>query len=54
MYRLKSSTELTEEAAEDVDEAIEEQGEVEFNGWIYAFTFPAIKRKMSRFQSRLD
>ncbi|MBK9985533.1 MAG: GIY-YIG nuclease family protein [Betaproteobacteria bacterium] len=49
MYRLKSSTELTEEAAEDVDEAIEEQGEVEFNGWIYAFTFPAIKRKNEPF-----
>ena len=45
MYRLKSSTELTEEAAEDVDEAIEEQGEVEFNG----FTFPAIKRKNEPF-----
>jgi len=44
MYRLKSNTELTQEAAEDVDEAIEEQGDVEFNGWIYAFTFPAIKR----------
>ena len=49
MYRLKSSTELTEEAAEDVDEAIEEQGEVEFNGCIYAFTFPAIKRKNEPF-----
>ena len=49
MYRLKSSTELTEEAAEDVDEAIEDRGEVEFNGWIYAFTFPAIKRKNEPF-----
>lgn len=43
-YRLKSDTELTQEAAEDVDEAIEEQADVEFNGWIYAFTFPAIKK----------
>jgi hypothetical protein len=44
MYRLKSDTELTQEAAEDEDEAIEEQADVEFNGWIYAFTFPAIKK----------
>jgi hypothetical protein len=44
MYRLKSDTEITLEAAEDEDEAIEEQADVEFNGWIYAFTFPAIKK----------
>ncbi|MFA7348135.1 MAG: GIY-YIG nuclease family protein [Desulfurivibrionaceae bacterium] len=44
MYRLKSDTELTLEAVEDEDEAIEEQADVEFNGWIYAFTFPAIKK----------
>lgn len=44
MYRLKSDTELTLEAAEDEDEAVEEDSDVEFNGWIYAFTFPAIKK----------
>jgi hypothetical protein len=44
MYRLKSDTELTLEAAEDEDEAIEDQADVEFNGWVYAFTFPSIKR----------
>ena len=43
MYRLKSDTELTLEATEDVDQAIEDQADVEFNGWIYAFTFPTIK-----------
>ena len=43
MYRLKSDTELNQEAAEDEDEAVEEQVDVEFKGWIYAFTFPAIK-----------
>lgn len=49
MYRLKSDTELTLEAAEDEDEAIEEQADVEFNGWIYAFTFPAVKRSKEPF-----
>lgn len=43
MYRLKSDTELAQEATEDEDEAIEDQADVEFDGWIYAFTFPAIK-----------
>jgi hypothetical protein len=43
MYRLKSETELTQEAVEDEDEAVEDQPDVEFDGWIYAFTFPAIK-----------
>lgn len=49
MYRLKSDTELTQEAADDEDEAIEEQADVEFKGWIYAFTFPAIKRNQQAF-----
>jgi T5orf172 domain len=49
MYRLKSDIELTQEAVEDEDDAIEEQSDVEFNGWIYAFTFPAIKRVQEPF-----
>ncbi|HEU0234000.1 MAG TPA: GIY-YIG nuclease family protein [Gallionella sp.] len=49
MYRLKSDIELRQEAAEDEDDAIEEQADVEFNGWIYAFTFPAIKRVQEPF-----
>ncbi|MDI1272473.1 GIY-YIG nuclease family protein [Polaromonas sp.] len=49
MYRLKSDSELTQEAAEDVDNAVEEQVDVEFNGWIYAFTFPAIKKSKEPF-----
>lgn len=49
MYRLKSDTELTQEAAEDEDEAVEEQADVEFDGWIYAFTFPVIKRSKEPF-----
>lgn len=49
MYRLKSDTELRQEAAEDEDDAVEEQADVEFNGWIYAFTFPAIKRVQEPF-----
>lgn len=44
MYRLKSDTELTMEAAEDEDVEVEEQPDIEFDGWIYAFSFPAIKR----------
>ncbi len=44
MYRLKSDTEVIEEANEDTDENVEDQPTVEFNGWIYAFTFPTIKR----------
>lgn len=49
MYRLKSDIELTQEAAADEDDAIEEQADVEFNGWIYAFTFPAIKGEKGPF-----
>ena len=48
-YRLKSDIELTQEAVEDEDEAIEEQADVEFNGWIYAFTFPSIKSEQKPF-----
>lgn len=44
MYRLKSDTEVIEEAEEDTDENVEDQPTVEFNGWIYAFTFSAIKK----------
>jgi T5orf172 domain len=46
MYRLKSDTEVIQEADDDTDESIsfEDEPTVEFNGWIYAFTFPAIKR----------
>lgn len=46
MYRLKSDTEVNQEADDDTDESIsfEDEPTVEFNGWIYAFTFPAIKR----------
>lgn len=44
MYRLKSDTEVEEEEIEDEDEVIEESPGIETNGWIYAFTFPAIKR----------
>lgn len=49
MYRLKTDSELTQEAAEDEDEAVEEQADMEFNGWVYAFTFPAIKRNNEPF-----
>lgn len=44
MYRLKSDSEITQEAAVDEDEAVEDELDTEVNGWIYAFTFPAIKR----------
>jgi hypothetical protein len=44
MYRLKSDIEVIEEAVEDTDENVEDEATVEFNGWIYAFTFPAIKK----------
>lgn len=46
MYRLKSDNEVIQEADDDTDESIsfEDEPTVEFNGWIYAFTFPAIKR----------
>lgn len=53
MYRLKSDTEITQEAAEDEDEEIESQADVEFNGWIYAFTFPAIKRDDAPFPIKI-
>lgn len=49
MYRLKSDIELTQEAAEDEDQVIEEQADIEFNGWIYAFSFPAIKKTTAPF-----
>lgn len=46
MYRLKSDTEVNQEADDDTDESIsfDDEPTVEFNGWIYAFTFPAIKQ----------
>ncbi len=53
MYRLKSDIELTQEAAEDVDEAIEELADVEFDGWIYAFTFPSIKDAQNPFPIKI-
>ncbi len=53
MYRLKSDIELTQEAAEDVDEAIEELADVEFDGWIYAFTFPSIKNAQNPFPIKI-
>lgn len=59
MFRLKSDTEMTLEAAEDEDEAIEEQieeqdnNDVEINGWIYAFSFPAIKRNNEPFPIKI-
>lgn len=43
MYRLKSDSEINLEAAVDEDEVVEDQLDIEVNGWIYAFTFPAIK-----------
>lgn len=51
MYRLKSDTEVIQEADDDTDESIsfEDEPTVEFNGWIYAFTFPAIKRSDAPF-----
>jgi len=51
MYRLKSDTEVVEEAVEDTDEGLnlEDDPSVEFNGWIYAFTFPSIKRTDASF-----
>ena len=52
MYRLKSDTELTQEATEDEDDAVEEQPDVEFNGWVYAFTFPTSRKTVIPIQSR--
>lgn len=44
IYRLKSDSEFTQEAVEDQDEVVEDQLDIEFDGWIYAFTFPSIKK----------
>lgn len=44
-YRLKSDSEMTMDQVEDEDEAIEEQEDLEFDGWVYAFTFPVIKQE---------
>lgn len=49
MYRLKSDSEVSMEAVEDEDEEVEEQADIEYDGWIYAFTFPAIKKNGSAF-----
>lgn len=43
MYRLKTDTELTQEVVEAEDEAAEEV-DIEFDGWIYAFSFPHIQK----------
>lgn len=53
LYRLKSDKEMTLEAAEDEDEEIEEQVDVEFNGWIYAFTFPVLKKEDAAFPIKI-
>jgi len=49
MYRLKSDSEVSMEAVEDEDEEVEEQADVEFDGWIYAFSFPAIRKSDTAF-----
>lgn len=53
MYRLKSETEVIEEADVDTDENVEDEPTIEFNGWIYAFTFPAIKRSDQPFPIKI-
>ncbi|WP_413457472.1 GIY-YIG nuclease family protein [Herbaspirillum huttiense] len=53
LYRLKSDKEVTQEAAEDEDEEIEELVDVEFNGWIYAFTFPVLKKSNAVFPIKI-
>ena len=53
LYRLKSDKEMTLEAAEDEDEEVEEQVDVEFNGWIYAFTFPVLKKEEIAFPIKI-
>lgn len=53
MYRLKSESEITLEAVADEDEAVEEEIDTEVNGWIYAFTFPAIKREGAPFPIKI-
>lgn len=53
IYRLKSDTEVIEEADVDTDENVEDEPTIEFNGWIYAFTFPAIKRSDRSFPIKI-
>lgn len=53
MYRLKSDSEITLEAVEDEDDEVEEQPDIEFDGWIYAFTFPTIKKIDSAFPIKI-
>ena len=53
MYRLKSDSEIIEEVAEDEDQIVEDLVDSEINGWIYAFTFPAIKRDNGPFPIKI-
>lgn len=53
MYRIKSDSEITEEVAEDEDQIVEDSVDSEANGWIYAFTFPAIKRDNAPFPIKI-
>lgn len=53
MYRLKSDSEITEEVAEDEDQIVEDLVDSEVNGWIYAFTFPAIMRDNAPFPIKI-
>ncbi|RBA23280.1 GIY-YIG nuclease family protein [Herminiimonas fonticola] len=53
MYRLKSDVEFTQEAVADEDEAIEEQVDIEHRGWLYAFSFPAIKKTVDPFPIKI-
>lgn len=52
MYRLKSETEVDMEQIEGQDEAVEEQINIEYEGWIYAFAFLRSAKRPSPSQSK--
>jgi len=57
MYRLKGSQdfeqEMQEVELEATDEDEIEEGQSEFNGWIYAFSFPALVNKDTSFPIKI-
>jgi hypothetical protein len=53
-FYLKSDTELQSEITELVDETDDEDvNEVDFDGWIYAFTYPILIQEISKFPIKI-
>lgn len=53
MYRLKSEADIQQEMEETELEAEDEEDVVEFDGWIYAFSFPVLQNSQGAFPIKI-